>query len=62
MTATSHWRRRGRNNPTSRPTTEAMLTLVTCYPKWDNYKRLIIHAKVTGSQPKSQGRPAELTA
>ncbi len=43
----------------ARPT-EAMLTLVTCYPKWDNYQRLIIHAKVTSSQPKNKGRPAEL--
>jgi sortase A len=25
--------------------TEAMLTLTTCNPKWDNYQRLIVHAK-----------------
>ena len=24
--------------------TEAMLTLTTCDPKWDNYHRLIVHA------------------
>ncbi len=45
--------------PGAKPTS-AMLTLVTCYPKWDNYQRLIIHAEMTSSQPKSQGRPAAL--
>ncbi|QGN46083.1 class E sortase [Micromonospora sp. WMMD558] len=45
--------------PSARPTT-AMLTLTTCNPKFDNYERLIIHAKLTRKQAKSAGRPAEL--
>ncbi|HEX6970359.1 MAG TPA: class E sortase [Micromonosporaceae bacterium] len=40
--------------------TEAMLTLTTCHPKLDNYQRLIVHAELVRSQPKSDGRPAEL--
>jgi sortase A len=40
--------------------TEAMLTLTTCHPKFDNYQRLIVHAKLVRSQPKADGRPAEL--
>jgi LPXTG-site transpeptidase (sortase) family protein len=39
--------------------TDAMLTLTTCNPKWDNYQRLIIHAKLQRSQPRSAGQPAE---
>jgi sortase A len=38
----------------------AMLTLTTCNPKWDNYERLIVHAELTGDQPRSAGRPAVL--
>ncbi|MEU6072467.1 class E sortase [Micromonospora sp. NPDC047074] len=40
--------------------TKAMLTLTTCNPKFDNYQRLIIHAELARSQPKSAGRPTEL--
>jgi sortase A len=40
--------------------TDAMLTLTTCNPKWDNYQRLIVHAKLDHSQPRSAGRPTEL--
>ena len=40
--------------------TEAMLTITTCNPKWDNYQRLIVHAQLERSQPRSAGRPAEL--
>ena len=40
--------------------TDAMLTLTTCNPKFDNYERLIVHAELSRSQPKSDGRPAEL--
>ncbi|MEU9505648.1 class E sortase [Micromonospora sp. NPDC048170] len=47
--------------PGQKPTT-AMLTLTTCNPKFDNYERLIIHAELARSQPKSAGRPAELGA
>lgn len=48
-------------DPTATPT-EAMLTLTTCNPKFDNYQRLIVHAKLdpARSQPKSAGTPAEL--
>jgi LPXTG-site transpeptidase (sortase) family protein len=45
--------------PGARPT-EAMLTLTTCNPQWDNYERLIVHAKHVGTRSKAQGRPAEL--
>ena len=34
-----------------------MLTLTTCNPKWDNYQRLIVHAKLVRSQPRSDGPP-----
>ncbi|WDZ87959.1 class E sortase [Micromonospora cathayae] len=45
--------------PGAKPS-KAMLTLTTCNPKFDNYERLIIHAELEGTQPKSAGRPAEL--
>ncbi|WP_233258019.1 class E sortase, partial [Micromonospora sp. S4605] len=45
--------------PGQKPT-QRMLTLTTCNPKFDNYQRLIIHAELDRSQPKSAGRPAEL--
>lgn len=45
--------------PGEKPT-KRMLTLTTCNPKFDNYQRLIIHAELDRSQPKSAGRPAEL--
>jgi sortase A len=38
----------------------AMLTLTTCNPKWDNYQRLILHAKLDHSVPRSAGLPKEL--
>jgi sortase A len=37
-----------------------MLTLTTCNPKFDNYQRLIVHAKLSRSQERAAGRPAEL--
>ncbi|MEU8259600.1 class E sortase [Micromonospora sp. NPDC048999] len=40
--------------------TERVLTLTTCNPKFDNYQRLIIHARLDHVQAKSEGRPAEL--
>ncbi|MDG4803932.1 class E sortase [Micromonospora sp. WMMD980] len=40
--------------------TEKLLTLTTCNPKFDNYQRLIIHARFDHAQAKSAGRPAEL--
>ncbi|WP_455429949.1 class E sortase [Micromonospora sediminimaris] len=45
--------------PGEKPT-KRMLTLTTCNPKFDNYERLIIHAELTRTQPKAEGRPAEL--
>ncbi|MET7965930.1 class E sortase [Micromonospora sp. NPDC005305] len=40
--------------------TEKLLTLTTCNPKFDNYQRLIIHARLDHAQAKAAGRPAEL--
>jgi LPXTG-site transpeptidase (sortase) family protein len=40
--------------------TEAMLTLTTCNPKWDNNQRMIVHAKLERLQPHADGPPAEL--
>lgn len=45
--------------PNKKPT-KRMLTLTTCNPKWDNYQRLIVHAELDRTQPKSAGRPTEL--
>ncbi|MEU2613798.1 class E sortase [Micromonospora sp. NPDC007271] len=45
--------------PGAKPT-ERVLTLTTCNPKFDNYQRLIIHARLDRVQAKSAGRPAEL--
>ncbi len=39
---------------------DAMLTLTTCNPKWDNYERLIVHAKLIQTLDKSEGRPIGL--
>ncbi|MEH0846387.1 class E sortase [Micromonospora sp. CPCC 205711] len=48
-------------NPGAKPTRK-LLTLTTCNPKFDNYQRLIVHAELDHSQPKSAGRPVELGA
>ncbi len=40
--------------------TRAMLTLTTCNPKWDNYQRLIIHAKLVSTTPHASGAPVAL--
>ncbi|MEV4491123.1 class E sortase [Micromonospora coxensis] len=37
-----------------------LLTLTTCNPKFDNYQRLIVHAELTETLPKSEGRPRAL--
>jgi LPXTG-site transpeptidase (sortase) family protein len=39
---------------------DRLLTLTTCNPKFDNYQRLIVHAVLVRSEPRGQGRPAEL--
>lgn len=44
----------------SEKATRRMLTLTTCNPKFDNYQRLIIHAELDRTQPKTAGRPTEL--
>ncbi|WP_230393757.1 class E sortase, partial [Plantactinospora alkalitolerans] len=36
---------------------DAMLTLTTCNPKFDNYQRLIVHAKLVRTEPKTPGAP-----
>jgi sortase A len=44
-------------DPGAEPT-EAMLTLTTCNPKFDNYERLIVHAQLVDQLPRSSD-PAE---
>ncbi|GGK35056.1 hypothetical protein GCM10010124_29650 [Pilimelia terevasa] len=39
---------------------ERLLTITTCNPKWDNYERLVVHASLLRTQPRSAGDPAEL--
>ena len=50
--------------PGKKPT-EAMLTLTTCNPKFNNYERLIVHAELVSSVKRDKskpedGKPAEL--
>jgi LPXTG-site transpeptidase (sortase) family protein len=45
--------------PGEKPT-EAMVTLTTCNPKFDNYQRLIVHGELTRKQARTAGQPAEL--
>jgi LPXTG-site transpeptidase (sortase) family protein len=40
--------------------TVAMLTITTCNPKWDNYERLIVHARMERREPRANGPPPEL--
>jgi sortase A len=47
------------NQPGAKPT-KAMLTLTTCNPKWNNYQRLVVHAELSRSQPRTAGSPTEL--
>jgi len=42
--------------------TSPMLTLTTCNPKWDNYERLIVHARLIRSLARADGPPPELAA
>lgn len=37
-----------------------LLTLTTCNPKFDNYERLIVHARLATSRQRAQGPPPEL--
>jgi len=49
------------NQPGKKPT-DALLTLTTCNPKFNNYQRLVIHAVLDPGQThtRAQGRPAVL--
>lgn len=41
------------------PTT-AMLTLTTCNPKWNDYQRMVVHAKLVTTTPYRNGPPLAL--
>jgi sortase A len=47
------------DKPGQKPT-QALITLTTCNPKWDNYQRLIVHGQLERSQPRTAGKPAEI--
>lgn len=47
------------NKPGLAPT-QAMLTLTTCNPKFNNYQRLIVHALLANTMDKTAGKPAEI--
>jgi sortase A len=49
------------DKPGQTPTT-ALMTLTTCNPKFNNYQRLVVHAQLDHTQPRSAGNPAELGA
>jgi sortase A len=40
--------------------TQALLTLTTCNPKFNNYQRLVVHAQLDRKQPRTAGNPVEL--
>jgi sortase (surface protein transpeptidase) len=46
-----------RTSPGSRR--QGFLTLTTCNPKYNNHRRLIVHATLQRQQPRSAGLPAE---
>jgi sortase A len=39
---------------------QALLTLTTCNPKFNNYQRPVVHAQLERKQPRTAGNPAEL--
>jgi sortase A len=48
------------DHPGDQPTV-AMLTLTTCNPKWDNYQRLVVHARLDQPPwPAGRGAPPEI--
>ena len=49
------------NQPGASPR-EAMLTVTTCNPKYNNYQRLVVHARLDGTQSHDAGPPAGLVA
>ncbi|MFC7326940.1 class E sortase [Marinactinospora rubrisoli] len=46
-------------DPEAEPT-RSLLTLTTCHPKLQNSHRLIIHAELSETRPKSDGMPASI--
>lgn len=44
-------------HPHAKPTSK-QLTLTTCNPKWDNYQRMIVHAKLSRNTSKKGPAPA----
>jgi LPXTG-site transpeptidase (sortase) family protein len=40
--------------------TEPMLTLTTCNPKWNNYQRMVVHARLITTTPYAAGPPVPL--
>ncbi len=40
--------------------TQAMLTLTTCNPKWANFQRMVVHAKLVSKRAHSAGPPVPL--
>jgi sortase A len=39
---------------------QALLTMTTCNPKFNNYQRLVVHGLLDRTQPRSAGDPAEM--
>ena len=50
----------GATEPTGSPELERMLTLTTCHPQFSNAERLIVHAVLVDTTPKSAGLPDAL--
>jgi sortase A len=44
------------NKPKAKPT-QALLTLTTCNPKYNNYERLIVHAELVSVSKRDQAQP-----
>ncbi len=44
------------NKPKAKPT-QALLTLTTCNPKYNNYERLIVHAELVSVSKRDQAKP-----
>jgi sortase A len=42
--------------------TERVLTFTSCNPRYSAAQRIVVHALLTASQPKSAGPPPALTA
>ena len=53
----ARWSRRCRTSPGVKPT-QALLTLTTCNPKFNNYQRLIVHARAASRHASRHARRA----